>query len=85
MYQVIINILKITNNNHDINQLDELFITAKVKLISHFGKLTQQQHITYNTSTIKKLPNCLKLFIGFKNAAEIVRQIEVENNHIETE
>ena len=48
LYQVLKNILKITNNNHDINQLDESFNTAKVKLISHFGKLTQQQHITYN-------------------------------------
>ena len=75
--------LKITNNNHDINQLGESFITAKVKLTGHFGK-TYSATTTDSSPTALK-PNCLKFFIGFKNAAEIVRQLEVENNNVDTD
>ena len=75
--------LKITNNNHDINQLGESFITAKVKLTGHFGK-TYSATTTESSPTAPK-PNCLKFFIGFKNAAEIVRQLEVENNNVDTD
>lgn len=75
--------LKITNNNHDINQLGESFITAKVKISGHFGKTYTA---TTNDATPGALtPNCLKFFIGFKNAAEIVRQLEVENNNVDTD
>ena len=75
--------LKITNNNHDINQLAETFITAKVKLTGHFGK-TYSATTTDSSPTALK-PNCLKFFIGLKNAAEIVRQLEVENNNVDTD
>lgn len=65
--------IKITNNQHDINQLGESFITAKIKLMGHFGK-------TYTATDGAK---CLKFFIGFKNAAEAIRQLEVENNNVD--
>lgn len=62
--------LKITNNNNDINHLNESFIIAKVKLTGHSSK-TYSASATDTSSTAPKT-NCLIFFIGFKNFLNLI-------------
>ena len=66
--------IRITNNFHDINQLGESYLRMKwnatVKIHDRIVSANNEP-ITY--------------FIGWKNANEAIRQLEVENNNVDCE
>ena len=80
--------LRITNNYHDINQIGESYIRCKWSM-----KVKVNTEITMHELGVKgKNQNdgqteheCapLRLFVGWKNANEAFRQLEVENNNID--
>ena len=66
--------IRITNNFHDINQIGESFLRMKWKVKVKFEKKAEgsaNYPITY--------------FVGWKNANEAIRQLEVENNNVDCE
>ena len=70
--------IRITNNYHDINQLNETYLRCKWEAHINIAKA-----ITITADSGKKTP--LKLFIGWKNASEAIRQLEVDNNNVDCE
>ena len=67
--------IRITNNFHDINQISESYLRCKWKI-----KGTVGNNITYANGGTP-----LKLFVGWKNSNECIRQLEVENNNVDCE
>ena len=66
--------IRITNNFHDINQLGESYLRMKWNATVKF----HDQIVSANNEPIT-------YFIGWKNANEAIRQLEVENNNVDCE
>ena len=80
--------LRITNNYHDVNQLSETYIRCKWKMNVKIGVKAWVSGLTgAGTGNALGLPagttTPIKLFIGWKNANEAMRQLEVENNNVD--
>lgn len=67
--------VRITNNLNDINQLSDAFINMKLKVNIQLNK-------TFTAAAA--FPDTLKLFVGLKNSNELIRQLELENNNVDT-
>lgn len=72
--------IKLTNKNHDVNQLEESFINMRLRVNCQLGKTyTAHQDGTTATHNYK----CLRIGLGLKNAPEIIRQLEMENENVD--
>ena len=67
--------LRITNNYHDINQIGETYLRMKWRINVNVA----------NAITAANANAPVKYFVGWKNANECIRQLEVENNNVDCE
>ena len=67
--------IRITNNYHDINQIGETYLRMKWRMNVNVA----------NAITAANANAPVKYFVGWKNANECIRQLEVENNNVDCE
>ena len=72
--------LRITNSLHDINQLSETYIRMTFKARCRFSDL--KGFHSKEADDAKKLP--FRVFLGWRNSNEMLKQLEVENMNIDT-
>ena len=69
--------IRITNTLHDINQLSETYLRMTFEAECKFGTAIPVQSANASTTDVR-------YFLGWKNANECLKQLEVENMNIDT-